>query len=77
MVICGFGDKVGNTHSDVYIYKSGQGNYVSCTYCALDGKKESQIFESVEDVEKHLNEHVKAGHKVPQHAWINLKKLKF
>ena len=71
MSYCRFG-----RDSDVYMYPSALGG-ITCCSCKLspvadDWRRDSQLF-SYEDALAHLQEHLKAGHLVPQCAIDRLK----
>ncbi len=60
--------RFGENDSDVYVYSNGS-SFVCCGCLLAD---ESQYLRSRAAVVEHLNEHVIAGHVVPQRAFDRL-----
>lgn len=56
--------------SDVYVFPNVNGMY-ECCGCSLEFKFIKR-FRTAEDTINHLNDHVSAGHKVPDYAFTRL-----
>lgn len=55
-------------NSDVYSYRNMRGRYICCS-CKLHSRPENRVYidfscDHLEDLIKHLLDHVKVGHKV-------------
>ncbi len=63
-------------HSDVYVYASVSGGYTCCGCSLFDPKdpdsKFSKSFNTPEDMIEHLEEHIRAGDRVPEYALTRL-----
>lgn len=65
MSYCRFSD------ADVYLYRSSRG--VECSWCPLHPGITILTFERYSDAIAHLDEHVAAGHDVPDYAFDGLR----
>ncbi len=67
MSYCRLGDD-----SDVYLFPSY--DVFICYMCKLRKDENNRKFKTLREVLKHLNRHIKAGHKVPKYAFDRIKK---